>query len=73
MEKAAKTSSDNNKRVLDAINSAVMLVVTAVFLLLGLMWDLWHPAWVAFPIGGIITGIISAIFNAVTGKNPDED
>lgn len=73
MEKAAKTSTDNNKRLLDAINSAVMLVATAVFLLLGLMWGLWHPAWVAFPIGGIITGIISAIFNAVTGKNPDED
>lgn len=74
MEKAAKTSTDNNsKRLLDAINSSVMLLATIIFLLLGLMWGLWHPGWVAFPIGGIVTGIISTIYNAITGKGSDED
>jgi len=40
---------------------AIMLTATAIFLLLGFLKNLWHPAWIVFPIGGILTGIISAI------------
>ncbi len=38
------------------------LVAAAIFLLLGFGWKLWHPAWIAFPIGGLLCGIISVIF-----------
>ncbi len=60
-----------NKKLLEAINSAIMMVATIIFLLLGFLNNLWHPAWVAFPIGGILTGIVSAIFGAVTGVSED--
>lgn len=37
---------------------AIMLTATAVFLLLGFLWNKWHPGWVVFPIGGILCGIV---------------
>lgn len=42
----------------------IMLVATAVFLLLGFICELWHPAWVAFPIGGILCAIVSIAFDS---------
>lgn len=38
--------------------SAIMIVATAVFLLLGFLWDLWAKAWVAFVVGGLLCGIV---------------
>lgn len=48
----------------DAICGAVMMFATALFLVLGFVGGWWHPAWVVFPVGGIICGIIGAIMNA---------
>ena len=45
------------------INTIMMLSFTVIYLLLGFVWELWHPSWVIFPVGGILCGIISAIFN----------
>lgn len=42
----------------DRACGAVMLLATALFLLCGFVWDLWHPMWVVFPIGGILCGIL---------------
>ena len=48
-------------RKAEMFNSVIMLSATAVFLLLGFVWNLWHPGWVVFPIGGILCGIVSVI------------
>lgn len=40
---------------------AIMLAATAVFLLTGFLFQLWHIGWVVFPIGGILCGIVSAL------------
>lgn len=56
------------KRLTGAINGAIMLTATALFLLLGFIWNAWHPAWVAFPVGGIVCAIVSTIAGAVGGK-----
>lgn len=48
----------------DAIESAVMLSSLIVFLILGFVWNLWHPGWLAFIVGGIICGIIQEFNNA---------
>lgn len=54
-----------NKEQEDADKSdwsgAIMLVATAVFLVCGFVFGLWHPAWVAFPIGGILCGVVDSI------------
>lgn len=40
------------------ISGAIMLTATAIYLLLGFLWKLWHPGWVIFPICGILCGIV---------------
>lgn len=54
-----------NKEQEDADKSdwsgAIMLVATAVFLVCGFVFGTWHPAWVAFPIGGILCGVVDSI------------
>ncbi len=43
------------------LDGAIMLTATAVSLLLGFWRGLWHPAWVVFPVGGILCGIVNAL------------
>ncbi len=49
----------------DALCGTIMLIATAIFLTIGFVWNVWHPTWVVFPIGGILCGIVSTIFGAV--------
>ena len=68
--------SEYNKQVADELNpsprsklssklcGAVMLSATALFLVLGLVWQLWNICWVVFPVGGIICAIISTILKS---------
>lgn len=46
----------------DVVSGIIMLLATAVFLLLGFVWHLWHPAWIAFPLGGLLCGCVSMIW-----------
>lgn len=47
----------------DKLQSVIMLIATIIFLLIGFIFNLWHPGWVVFPIGGILCGIVSIIFD----------
>ena len=49
------------KKLCDGICGVVMLTATAVYLLIGFVWNLWHPGWIVFPVGGILCAIISTI------------
>ncbi len=46
----------------DKLCGTVMLLATIAFLLMGFLGNLWHPAWVVFPIGGCLCGVISIFF-----------
>lgn len=54
-------SSKQNDTLASRLSGAIMMTATAVFLLLGFLFDLWHPGWVVFPIGGILCGIVSTL------------
>lgn len=41
-----------------------MLIATGIFLLLGFVWDKWHPGWVVFLIGGILCAITDEVSGA---------
>ena len=56
------------EKINDTVCSVIMLSATAVFLLLGFIGNLWHPAWVAFPIGGILCGISSVVTGSQSEK-----
>lgn len=45
----------------DRWSGVIMMGATVLFLLAGFLWDLWHPAWVVFPVGGILCGIVGAL------------
>lgn len=62
------TSERNSEHGAGRFGGVVMLIATAVFLTLGFAFDKWHPAWVAFPIGGIICAILGSIDEAMGKK-----
>ena len=52
----------------DTISGIIMMVATISFLLMGFLGNLWHPAWVVFPVGGILCGIASIIIKQIFNK-----
>ena len=48
------------------ISGCIMMTATIVYLIIGIVWNLWHPGWVVFPVGGILCGIVSTIFTDKT-------
>lgn len=67
-EKKAKKSSSE-----EAVSGAIMTLATAAFLVMGFVWNLWHPAWVVFPVGGVLSGCVSSLLQLRRGKNESAD
>lgn len=57
-DKYDENSEDRVGRKGPNVGGAIMLTATAIFLLVGFLWNKWHPGWVVFPIGGILCGIV---------------
>lgn len=43
------------------VEGIIMMGATAIFLLVGFVWNKWHPGWVVFPVGGILCGIVGEL------------
>lgn len=56
------------ERISSACCGVIMMLCAIIFLLSGFLFNLWHPGWVVFPVGGILCGIVSVITEAVFGK-----
>ncbi len=56
-------------KTVDAICAAIMISAIIAFLILGFLFDLWHPGWIVFPIGGLLCGICSVIAEAKSNNN----
>ncbi|RRD96171.1 hypothetical protein EII17_01330 [Clostridiales bacterium COT073_COT-073] len=39
----------------------IIMSALIIFLILGFIYDLWHPGWIVFPIGGLLCGIVSIL------------
>ncbi len=53
----------NQKETLSGkIGSVIMLLATVIYLVIGFVWNLWHPGWIVFIIGGILCGVAEIIF-----------
>lgn len=59
-DKKADFRIDKRRRDPD-VEGVIMLIATGVFLLMGFVWNKWHPGWVAFPIGGILCAITGEV------------
>lgn len=38
----------------------IMSAATIIFLVAGFVFNAWHPAWIVFPVGGLLCGMVSA-------------
>jgi transcriptional regulator with XRE-family HTH domain len=57
------------KNLEEVFSGVIMMSATVIFLLLGFLKGLWHPAWVVFPIGGILCGIVSTLIRGFYNNN----
>lgn len=55
---SARAKAEGRKE--DPRCALVMTGATVIFLLLGFVFDLWHPGWIVFVIGGGICGFLNA-------------
>ena len=49
------------KRLIGRICGSIMMAAAIVFLLGGFLANAWNVSWVAFPVGGILCGIVSTL------------
>lgn len=55
----SKIDGEEKDPVEDRRSGVIMSFATILFLFFGFVFHAWHPAWVVFPIGGILCGIVS--------------
>jgi hypothetical protein len=63
-----RTKSEKEDKVIGAVASIVWPLAVAIFLFCGFVYNLWHIAWVVFPITGILFGMFSAAYSIITDK-----
>jgi len=63
-------AAENRKRPhkVDDMQGLVMLMATLAFFLVGFIGKRWGVAWVFFPVGGIICGILELVMDLVSGN-----
>ena len=44
----------------DAISAIIFPLAVVIYLILGFVFDLWHPGWIIFPICGLIVAAVEA-------------
>ena len=47
--------------VLKAMTNMLFPLVTVAYLIMGFVWDLWHPGWLIFVIAAFLTPLLDAI------------
>lgn len=58
-----------NDKKIGLICGCIMMVATMIYLACGFLGNLWHIAWVVYPIFGISCGIVSIVIN----RNNEEE
>ena len=58
---SSKLSKQENDKV-GKICGVIMIIATMIFFTCGVVYNLWHIAWIVYPIGGMMCGIVSIIF-----------
>lgn len=59
--KRKRKENNSEKSISQKIHAVIMLIAVIVFLVTGIVWNLWQYNWLAFAIGGILCGIVNVI------------
>lgn len=68
-ENSGKTSRED--RLIGMWCGCIMIFATIIFLVAGLVYDLWEKAWIVYVVGGLLCGIVAVIING-TKKDDGE-
>ena len=68
-ENAGMTSRED--RLIGMWSGCIMIFATIIFLVAGLVYDLWEKAWIVYVVGGLLCGVVSVIING-TKRDDDE-
>ena len=60
--KTADNEQHEENSLSGKIGGVIMLLATVIYLIIGFVWNLWHPGWIVFLIGGILCGIMEIVF-----------
>lgn len=60
--------AEKDEKVIGAVASIVWSLAVAVFLFCGFVYNLWHIAWVIFPITGVLFGMFSSVYNIINDR-----
>ena len=63
--------SESKNQIVDSVCVIIMLSATVIFLVAGFLGNAWNPAWVVFPVGGIICAIVSSLFSIERNKKQE--
>ena len=63
----AKEWLESNEKT-GKISGVIMISATILFLILGFIFELWSKAWVVFPIGAMLCGIVGTIYQPKIGE-----
>lgn len=55
------SAAKKGESLAERLSGAIMLLATAFFLLIGFLFDMWHPGWVVFPIAGILSTVVTVL------------
>ncbi|MBZ9606551.1 permease prefix domain 1-containing protein [Clostridium estertheticum] len=64
----SKEETEDNK-LIGAVAAIVWPLAICIFLVSGLVFNLWHINWIIFPIIGILFGMFSAAYSIIKGHN----
>ncbi|MHB1314357.1 MAG: helix-turn-helix domain-containing protein [Christensenellales bacterium] len=67
-----KANEETPQSPADRYSGAIMLSAIAAFLVMGLVFRLWHPGWVIFPVAALLCGIVSTLQKKGTGNPPGQ-
>lgn len=60
-----KPKSKETDDLIGSVCGCIMMCAVIVFLLLGFLGNLWPIAWVVFPIGGVLCGIVTTLIKSI--------
>lgn len=68
-EFSCRAKQKGGNELVNTVAGVVWPLATAIFLLLGFVWGLWHPGWVIFPITGVLFGAFTVIAGAIANSS----
>lgn len=49
----------SRQKLASTVCGIIMMSAAAIYIVIGFVWNWWHPGWVIFPVGGLLCGIIN--------------